>query len=166
MLLNKSDKLSSHARNYELPLTLLIMQSYRKMYTHITVYSQDILHNLVKECEEKISEKEREKLFRLLLKYADVFADRDDELGRSSAVQHSINTDDHHTIKQPCKQIPLARQEHVHKMVEEMLAREVIQPSNSLWASQVVLAQKNDGTYRFCVDYWKLNSVACKDVYL
>lgn len=48
-----------------------------------------------------------------------------------------------------------------------MLAREVIQPSNSssLWASPVVLAQKKDGTYRFCVDYRKLNFVTCKDAY-
>ena len=95
-----------------------------------------------------------------------MFADRDDELGHSSAVQHSINTDDHQHIKQPRRQIPLARQEHMHKLVEEMLAREVIQPSSSLWASPVVLAQKKDGTYHFCVDYRKLNSVTCKDAYL
>ena len=82
--------------------------------------------------------------------YADIFADRDDELGHSSAVQHSINTGDNHSIKQPCKQIPLARHEHAHKLFE---ARKVIQPSNSQWASPVVLAQKKDGTYYFCVDY-------------
>lgn len=50
-------------------------------------------------------------------------------------------------------------------MVKEMLAREVIQPSNSPWASPVVLAQKKDGTYRFCVDYRKLNFVTRKDAY-
>ena len=99
----------------------------------VPLHKQDILHNLVKVCEENISEKEREQLFRLLLKYADVCADRDDELGRSSAVQHSINTGDHHTIKQPCKQIPLARQEHAHKLVEEKLFNHQIVCGHHPW---------------------------------
>ncbi|KAL5500729.1 hypothetical protein EMCRGX_G012325 [Ephydatia muelleri] len=46
-----------------------------------------------------------------------------------------------------------------------MLGREVIQPSNSPWASPVVLAQKKDGINRFCVDYRKLNVVTRKDAY-
>lgn len=120
---------------------------------------------MVKECEENISEEEREQLYRLLLEYADVFVDSDDELGRTSAVQHSITTGDHQPIKQPCRQIPVARQEHAHKLVREMLERDVIQPSNSPCASPVVLAQKKDGSYRFCVDYRKLNSVTRKDAY-
>ena len=46
-----------------------------------------------------------------------------------------------------------------------MLAREVIQSSNSPWASPVVLAQKKDGTNWFCVDYRKLNFVTRKNAY-
>lgn len=82
-------------------LAVVAQESNHPLYSpgeEVPMHKQDILHNLVKECEENISEKEREQLFRLLLKYANVFADRDDELGRSSAVQHSINTGDHPPI--------------------------------------------------------------------
>eukprot|EP00731_Ephydatia_muelleri_P014041 Em0007g1351a len=93
-------------------LAVVAQESNHPLYSpgeEVPLHKQDILHNLVKECEENISEKEH------------------DELGRSSAVKHSISTDDHLPIKQPCRQIPFARQEHAHKLVKETLAREVIQ---------------------------------------
>ena len=46
-----------------------------------------------------------------------------------------------------------------------MLAENVVQESNSPWASPIVLAKKKDGSLRFCVDYRRLNAVTRKDVF-
>ena len=49
-------------------------------------------------------------------------------------------------------------------MVNNMLAENVVQESNSPWASPIVLAKK-DGSLRFCMDYRRLNVVTRKDAF-
>ena len=46
-----------------------------------------------------------------------------------------------------------------------MLDVGAITPSNSPWASAVVLVQKKDGKLQFCIDLWKLNARIIKDAY-
>lgn len=45
----------------------------------------------------------------------------------------------------------------------KLLKADVIEESYSPWAVPVVLVRKRDGTWRFCLDYRKLNSVTIKD---
>ena len=101
----------------------------------------------------------------LITKYAGSFALNSKELGSTNLVKHVINTGDNPPVRQPVRCTPFALRNKVDEMVQEMLARVVIQPSQSPWASPIVLVKKKDGGLRFCVDYRQLNRVTKSDLF-
>ena len=94
-----------------------------------------------------------------------MFAHTDADLGRTNILCHRISTGTGQPIRQPTRRIPPYHREEVKQLLQNILSSNVIQPSSSPWASPVVLVQKKDESVRFCVDYYKLNSVTRKDVY-
>ncbi|XP_057989135.1 uncharacterized protein LOC131172203 [Hevea brasiliensis] len=58
---------------------------------------------------------------------------------------------------------PYFQKADIEKLVSEMLANDVIQPSTSPYSSPMLWVKKKDGTWRFCVDYRKLNDLTIKD---
>ena len=61
--------------------------------------------------------------------------------------------------------MPFFFRDKIAAMVDEMEGLGVIRRSSSAWSSPVVLIPKKDGSYRFCIDYRKLNSIMKQDVY-
>jgi len=49
--------------------------------------------------------------------------------------------------------------------VQDLLDRDLIEPVHGAWSSPVVLVKKKDGSWRFCVNYRRLNSVTIQDAY-
>ena len=45
------------------------------------------------------------------------------------------------------------------------MRQEVIQPSDSPWASSVVLVHKKDNSLGYCIHYYQINNVTLKDSY-
>ena len=47
--------------------------------------------------------------------------------------------------------------------IQKLTERDIIRPSNSQWADQVICVRKSDGTLRLCVDWRKLNALLKTD---
>ena len=107
----------------------------------------------------------RQRLEELLLKCKNTFALNDSQLGRTSILQHEINTGDAAPIRIPPRRIPSALLPEVNSMIDDMLKKAVIQPSSSPWSAPVVLVKKKSGDLRLCVDYRQLNQVTRRDAF-
>lgn len=87
------------------------------------------------------------------------------QLGRTAVLQHQIYTHHQIPIKQRPYRVSPAKQAIVNQQLREMLDAGIVEPSQSGWASPVVLVPKKDGRLRFCVDYRKLNAITESDAY-
>ena len=101
----------------------------------------------------------------LLKNYASTFSKDDMDLGRATGVKHSIDTNSHRPVKQALRRQPEKNLSEIDNQVETMLKQSIIEPAQSAWSSNVVMARKKDGSLRFCVDYRKLNELTVKDTY-
>ena len=120
--------------------------------------TKQLLEDLQPESE-ILSEKDKDKWRAFLTEYNHLFTLNKSELGSTNVITHSIDTGDHPPIRQTVRHT----HQQVDNLVQEMLNQGITRPSQSPWAS-TILVKKNDGTTRFCVDYRKLNSLTRKDV--
>ena len=91
---------------------------------------------------------EQVKLKALLSEFHEAFSLDDDERGETDLVQLTIDTGDAPLRRQSARRIPMAAQQELAQLLESMQKSHVIQPSESPWASPVVLVRKKDGSLR------------------
>ncbi|UYV79636.1 K02A2.6-like, partial [Cordylochernes scorpioides] len=72
---------------------------------------------------------------------------------------------DNRPIKQRPYRVSPTERRAIQGEVDKMIKMGVAQPSESPWSSPVVLVKNKDGSWRFCVDYRRLNRITKKDVY-
>ena len=101
-----------------------------------------------------------------LTNHHEAFYLEENEHRETDLVQFEINTGDAAPKKLPVRQMPFTIRQEVPRQLKVVEETGVIQPSNSLWASPVVLVMKKDSTHRFCVDYRDLNSMTRADTFL
>ena len=112
-----------------------------------------------------LNPEQQDSLRALLNEYRDIFAVTPEELGRTNLVHHHIDTGNHPPLRSRPYRVPHAQKETIENHINDMLSRDVIQPSASPWASPVVLVPKPDGSSRFCCDFRNLNKITKKDSY-
>ena len=101
----------------------------------------------------------------IIYNHPEVFSLHDEDLGFCDKIKHMIPTTSdrpvyllHHTI------LPQLLGE-VCKCLDTWLRQGIIRPSQSPYASEVVIVQKKTGEIHLCMDYWKLNSIMVRDTF-
>ena len=113
---------------------------------------------------ERLSPLQQQQLNELFREFNDVFNQGEDDLGSTPLLEHAIETHGP-PLRQPYRrQNPAVRREEMAQ-VQQMLTSNVIRPSNSPWASPVVMVQKKDGSLLFCVDFRQLNAATIKEAH-
>lgn len=121
------------------------------------------LQNITFEINPNLSDKDRGDMLKLLEKYWDRFQFPGESLGHITVEKHVINTGDAPSVRRRAYPVSLKQQKIIEDEVNDLLAKGVIIPTISSWASPVVLVNKRDGEIRFCVDYRWVNAVTKHD---
>lgn len=106
-----------------------------------------------------LTENEKKKLQLFLNRHREVFAADLSELGKTDVYHRDIDTGDTRPVRIPPYRVAPQVKAEIEKQVEELQKHDIIRPSTSPWNSPVVLVKKKDSTFRFCVDYRKLNAI-------
>ena len=86
-------------------------------------------------------------------------------MGLTDLIEHEIDTGQERPVRQSLRKTPMVHNEVIDTHVQSMLKQGIIEPSHGAWSSNVVLVQKKDKSYRFCVDYRKTNEITRKDTF-
>ena len=82
------------------------------------------------------------------------------KFGQNGSYHHVIETElGKGPVRLPFYRQPTHIKAETDQLVEEMLEQGIVELSNSIWHSPVVLCKKKDGTYRFVVEYRQLNKI-------
>ena len=92
--------------------------------------------------------------------FIDDFEDRySKNPGRTDLETFTIELTDEKPIRSRPYHTPYAMREIIDQEIEKMMELGIIERSKSPYSSPVVLVLKKDQTYRFCIDYRKLNNI-------
>ena len=114
---------------------------------------------------EQLSRGQKETLVELLQKHEQVFSTPSRPIGCTTYAEHAIDTGDSAPLSCGLRPSAPRDRETQREEISKMLEYNVIESSNSPWASPIVMVVKKDGSARFCVDYRRLNKTTKKDVH-
>ena len=120
---------------------------------------------LIKFNNKSLDNQQKLQLKNLVDEYWMIFSRNDEDVGRIKEKYgtHDIKIYDSNPIRQRAYKTPNAKEPVVNECLNKMSKMKIIEPSDSDWASPIVLVKKPDGSERFCVDYRKLNAITIKD---
>ena len=106
-----------------------------------------------------LNEEQRGELHGLFVEYQDIFSRHNYDLGCTHLLQFSIDVGDHSAIKQAPRRMSPQAGRAADEIIGELLLHKLIEPSDSPWASPIVMVKRKDGRYRMCFDFREVNKV-------
>ena len=106
-----------------------------------------------------------EKAHGLLWEYHNIFSLEKHDMGHTNATKHKIVLKDLDIppFKERFRWIPPPQLDEVREHLKLMLDARVVRLSNSPWCNAVVLVRMKDGSFRFCINFQRLNALNVKD---
>lgn len=108
-----------------------------------------------------LSGEEQDDIIHLVESYPCLFQDMP---SRTTVIEHDIEVGCNFPIKHAYRVNPV-KQQLLRNEVDYLLKHDLAEQSSSAWSSPCLLVRKPDGSYRFCTDYRRVNSVTKPDCY-
>lgn len=110
-----------------------------------------------------LSMEQKSSIRNMFRNYMPVLSRGDLDIGLTSYISHHIETGDADPIRKAPYRRSFAERKVMKDICNDLATNDIIEETDSPWASPVVLVRKRDGTWRFCVDWRELNKVTKKD---
>jgi hypothetical protein len=111
-----------------------------------------------------LTKEQQEKLRNVIRRQHGAFAYGTRKLGRTDLAMMKIETGDAQPISQAPYHASPAGRKIIDETLAELIAEDVIEESDSPWASPAILVRQK-GKDRFCIDFRKVNEVTKADQY-
>lgn len=113
-------------------------------------------------CKEDLDESQERELNTVIMEIKETVGSG---LGRTQLLKHTIDTGDNKPVRQKQYNFSPVIREQIEKELDEMLEKDVVEPSYSAWCSPVLIVKKPNGENRLCLDSRQLNKVTKRDTY-
>ncbi len=110
-----------------------------------------------------LSKEQQQDITKLLESFPSLF---NDVPPGTSVIAHDINVGSASPVKQHAYRCPLSKREAMKREVVYLLQNGFDVSSISPWISTFISVPKADGSFRFCTDFRKINSVTVPDAFL
>ena len=127
-----------------------------KLPTHLT--------DLFDRAKPELNRKQQSELHNMLSTYRDVFAVDSNDIGMTKWVKHDVDTGMEEPVRQRPRRLRYEQRPVLQNTIKDLHEQGRIRPSNSEWASNVVLVRKKatdpkaEPEWRMCIDYRELNT--------
>ena len=127
--------------------------------------AEEHIEKILSEVHPELTKSQKSRLESLLKNYSDILSVDEYDMLLTDLIQHDIDTGTERPVRQALRKTPMAYNQIIDQHIQSMLQQGLIEPSKGEWASNIVLVQKKDKSFRFCLDYRAVNQKNFKEVF-